>query len=73
MKTPFITAVLVAAVQGVIVDKSRSQWLADNAGHGAASHGSYIPEPHESIAVPTGNTGPRELPPVNSGEVFYEG
>ena len=43
--------------------------MAENAG----SHGAYIPDPHESISKPTGNIGPRELPPVQSGEVFYEG
>ena len=69
MKTPFVTAVLVAAVQGVLVDKSRSQWLADNAGAG------YDEPVHVEpvVAVPTGHIEERALPSVNSGEVFYEG
>ena len=29
MKTPFVTALLAAAVHGVVIDKSRSQYLAE--------------------------------------------
>jgi len=34
MKTTFVTAVLAAAVQGTVLEKSRAQWVADNEGGG---------------------------------------
>ena len=73
MKTPFITALLAAAVYSVDIQKSRSQYLADQAAAAAAAQEQelLVAEPEVLVAEPVAVLGTK--PAVQSGEVFYEG
>ena len=44
MKTPFVTAVLVGAIQGTVLEKSRSQWVAENGTAEAAADYNETPD-----------------------------